>query len=227
VAGPRRRLTIKLEGISPDAPYMLTLAVEQLLCGDCRESGYQRVHGGGTIEVRSLDVTKAGEVIEARIRVEDWEGARALIERALRRHSDDHWLLTRLGLTYYEQRDYDAALDYETRAHELAPDCPLVLWDLAGTLDMLGREPEAIVLYKGITGRTLDDLAHGPCGEGMNRARGLVVDSYYRIGHAYQGLGDRKAAADMYRRAVKHKGRDVESIYPHKLLEDALRRAEE
>lgn len=171
-------------------------------------------------------MTKAGDAIEARIAADDWEGARALIERELHRHPDDHWLLTRLALAYYEQREYEKALVYDTRAHELAPDCPLVLWGLAGTLDMLGRERGAIALYERITGRTLDDLAHGSCGEGMGWARGLVADSYYRMGHAYERLGDRETAVDMYRRALKHKGRGVVSIYHHNLLNEALSRVE-
>ena len=40
------------------------------------------------------------------------------------------------------ESDYQEALRWVEKAREIAPDCPLVLWDYAGTLDMLGRERE-------------------------------------------------------------------------------------
>lgn len=171
-------------------------------------------------------MSKRGDPIEARIAADDWEGARALIERRLRSEPGDHWLLARLALTYYEQRDYGTALHYAAQARDLAPGCPLGLWEVAGALDMLGHERQAVAVYRQITRRDLDALAHGPCGEGLSWARGLVADSYYRMGQALEDLGEDEAAAEMYRRALKHKGRGVVSIYPHKMVEDALRRVE-
>jgi hypothetical protein len=41
----------------------------------------------------------------------------------------DRWLWTTLGLTFYERRRYETALQCSKRAVALAPDCPLVLWD--------------------------------------------------------------------------------------------------
>lgn len=140
---------------------------------------------------------KREDVIEARIAAEDWEAARGLIERELRRTPASHWLLARLALTYYEQHDYQTALRCGTQAQDLAPDCPLVLWEVAGALDMLERKHEAITVYRQITCRTLDDLAHGPCGEGLAWARGLVADSYYRMGRSHEDLGETNKAAEM------------------------------
>lgn len=170
---------------------------------------------------------KRGEAIEARIAADDWDGARGLIERELRRRPDDHWLLARLALTYYEQYDYATALRYATQAQGLAPDCPLVLWEVAGAIDMLEREREAIDMYARIVSRNLDDLAHGPCGEGVAWARGLVADTYYRLGRCHEDLGEGEVAAEMYRHALKHKGRDALSIYSYKELEEALERVTE
>jgi len=89
--------------------------------------------------------------------------------RPSRVSSDDHWLLTRLGLTYYEEHNYKKALFYETQALRLAPKCPLVLWDYAGTLEMLGRDKEAIAIYRKLVKRGVDKIAYGECGEGRAR----------------------------------------------------------
>ena len=64
--------------------------------------------------------------IEGLIRDEKWSAARKAIKAALKFEPDSHWLLTRLGLTYYEQRDYAASLVHVERARELEPRCPLV-----------------------------------------------------------------------------------------------------
>lgn len=84
--------------------------------------------------------------IEDAIKRDDWKGARQLVRAALRQQPDSHWLLARLALTYYEEFDYERALAFGQQAYELAPHCPLVLWDLAGTLDMLGRHRDAIAI---------------------------------------------------------------------------------
>ena len=41
--------------------------------------------------------------IEEAIGAEGWEGASALILTALAEKPESHWLLTRLGFTYYER----------------------------------------------------------------------------------------------------------------------------
>jgi tetratricopeptide (TPR) repeat protein len=65
--------------------------------------------------------------IEKLIAAKDWKDARKLIRAALRKKPDSHWLLTRLGLTYYEEYNYEKALFYSGQALELAPNCPLVM----------------------------------------------------------------------------------------------------
>ena len=66
----------------------------------------------------------------------------------LRRKRDDHWLLSRLALTHYEQRQYRRALHYELKALQIAPYCHLVVWGYAGTLEMLERNKEALQPYR-------------------------------------------------------------------------------
>jgi tetratricopeptide (TPR) repeat protein len=152
--------------------------------------------------------------IEERIAEDDWTGARKLIRAELKKTPNSHWLLTRLGLTYYEQKQYARALHIEERALRISPRCPLVLWDYAGSLQMLKRHKEAVAIYSRLIRRGARSIAYDECGEGLAWARGLVVDCHYRRGESYQALGrKRDALADL----VKHldgRGPGCRSIYP-------------
>ena len=88
--------------------------------------------------------------IEELIDSEEWTAARREINAALKKHPDDHWLLTRLGLTYYEQHRYQKALEIEEKALKISPECPLVLWDYAGTLQMLDQHKKSIKVFQKI-----------------------------------------------------------------------------
>lgn len=112
---------------------------------------------------------------------EEWGEARELLLRELANDPSDHWLLTRLGTTYYEERQYAKALELAEQAHAIAPECPLVLWDLAGACLALGDGERARAIYQGILDRGFDDLAFGECGEGEEWARGLLADCADRL----------------------------------------------
>ncbi len=152
--------------------------------------------------------------IERAIDLEDWPKARALILEALRSEPESHWLLTRLGLTHYEEFAYQEALEVEERALELAPRCPLVLWDYAGSLEMLGRYEEAMKIYRRLIRRGVESIAYGPCGEGVRWARGLVADCHYRLAGCYRGLGRETLALRALERHLKLRGPGCSSIYP-------------
>src|SRR5215469_7498410 len=49
--------------------------------------------------------------IERLIDAEEWPAARRAIRADLKSDPENHWLLTRLGLTYYEEKDYGRALE--------------------------------------------------------------------------------------------------------------------
>jgi tetratricopeptide (TPR) repeat protein len=151
--------------------------------------------------------------IETAIRLENWKKARQLIRGALGREPGSHWLITRLGLTYYEERAYRASLSYSRRALKLAPECPLALWDHAGSLQMLGRHRMALRIYRQILSRGVEELAYGDCGEGRRWARGLVADCLYRQAHSYKKLKEREAAINSYRKHLRMRGPGCKSIY--------------
>jgi tetratricopeptide (TPR) repeat protein len=153
------------------------------------------------------------KAIEAAIRKEKWKEARRLIRADLREKPDSHWLLTRLGLTYYEERSYRTSLSYSQKALKLAPLCPLALWDYAGSLQMLGRHRMALRVYRQLLSRGAAQIAHGDCGEGRGRARGLMADCLYRQAQSYRKLKQPKSAIDAYRRHLRMRGSGCRSIY--------------
>lgn len=124
-----------------------------------------------------------------------------------------HWLLTRLSSVYYERRRYALALKYAEKAFAEAPACPLVLWDYAGALQMLGRHDEALELYARIVTRGVNRIATNECGEGKAWARGLVSDSHYRASLSLKAIGNEKASLSAFDQCLNLRGPGCRSIY--------------
>jgi len=124
---------------------------------------------------------RASRAIEDAMAREKWPLARRLIRGRLKQEPTNHWLLSRLALTYYEQRQYRKALQYDLKALQHGPYCPLAIWGYAGTLDMLEQPTKALKLYRWLISWGEDELAYGPCGEGIRSARSLIADCYCRI----------------------------------------------
>lgn len=162
------------------------------------------------------------KAIEAAIHAGSWKKARRLIRAKLRRFPEDHWLLTRLGVTYYEEENYQFALKYEKLALHSHPKCPLVLWDYAGTLQMLGKHRSALGIYNRLVSRGVTSIAYGDCGEGRARARGLVADCLYRRALSYGKLGARKAAIRSLVGHLRMRGPGCRSIYTLKIVRKEL-----
>jgi tetratricopeptide (TPR) repeat protein len=158
--------------------------------------------------------TPAVRRIERAMDKEDWETARRLLSREVAAHPDDHWLTTRLATAHYEQEDYAAALAWSEKALRLAPDCPLVLWDYAGALDMTGREEAAIRVWRRLIDRGAERIAADECGEGLRWAKALVNDCRYRVALSYADLGERDEALRFLREHLAHRRRGLPSLYP-------------
>jgi tetratricopeptide (TPR) repeat protein len=153
---------------------------------------------------------------------ERWPEARALIEKELAHDPDSHWLRARLSTTYYEERNYAWALEEIERAYRQASNCPLVLWDYAGTLDALGRTAEAIEIYSRLLGKGVEAVAYEECGEGIRWAIGLLTDCWYRLGVCHEHLGNAAVAAKHYLvYLVLRTSQKAHSIYS---LEEVLKR---
>jgi tetratricopeptide (TPR) repeat protein len=144
---------------------------------------------------------------------EHWNSARKLILSKLKRDKLNHWLLTRLGSTYYEERNYKKALEITKRALLLAPKCPLVLWDYAGTLQALDKDLEAIQIYRKLIRKGIKRIATEKCGEGIARARGLIADCYFGLSISLFEIGKKKAGLKAFENHLELRGPGCRSIY--------------
>lgn len=118
-------------------------------------------------------------------REERWKDLQTMIENQLLALPGGdpvrHWWLTRLSSVRYEQMDYAGALGFAREAREIRPNCPLVLWDMAGAFDMLGQPDAANEIYSRLILRGATTLAYGECGEGIEWSRSLVADCKKRL----------------------------------------------
>jgi len=154
-----------------------------------------------------------GAEIDQLIQEEAWDRARAVIERELQKEPNSHWLLTQLGETYYEQRQYKKALHLLLKSLDIVPDCPLTLWHLAGTLDALGDSSEALRLYAWIlkSNRTPQD---DPCWESKSWSDALKTDCVFRIAVCFRHLNHKDKAASCFQRYVVLLLAGAEGSYP-------------
>ncbi len=164
--------------------------------------------------------------INAAMDREDWAEAQRLIARALESAPDDHWLVSQMATALYEQRRYKDALAWSRKALALAPDCPLVLWDYAGALDMTGHERQAIEVWQKLLARGVNRIAGDECGEGKRWAESLLNDCRYRIGLSLLDLGEHVPARKYLCEHLAHRRPGRPSLYSLRDARSALRKAE-
>ena len=152
----------------------------------------------------------------------EWKKALDITKKLLAASPDSHWLLTRLGTHYHELFRYRTALKYCLKALALAPHCPLVLWDYAGTLSMLERRKEARKIYKRLLRRGVERIAFGECGEGRRWAQGLLADCRYRLAIDYAEEGKKKLAVRYLRGYLDMKRPGLLTIYSSKVARKKL-----
>jgi tetratricopeptide (TPR) repeat protein len=128
---------------------------------------------------------KRNDKLDYYFRTENWKKARESIYFELLRKPQDHWLMTRLSMTYYEEYDYKNSLKISTEAFKIAPNCPLVLWDYAAALQMNKMGKDALIIWKKIITKGEYKIANDECGEGLKWARSLINDCRFRIGMYY------------------------------------------
>jgi tetratricopeptide (TPR) repeat protein len=152
----------------------------------------------------------------------DYEKARSLLEKELLKEPENHWLITQLGVTYYERRQYDEALRHFRRSHKILSDCPLTLWNLAGTLDAVGRTAKAIAIYTSLLeSKVTPDV--DPCWESDEWSDRLKADCVYRMGSCFQNLRKRKAAEHCYRQYLDLLSIGVDGTYSSQEAVEKLR----
>jgi tetratricopeptide (TPR) repeat protein len=160
--------------------------------------------------------------IERLLKLKEWKKANALIHEELVYEPTDHWLWLHLGLTYYEQKDYEKALSCSEWAVQLQSRCPLALWHLAGALFMTGSESAAVAVWTALLHMDIEEIAYGEHGEGMDWALQLANDVQYRLGRYYQRIGENRLAAESFRKYVHNRRHGVGSLYEVKEVEKLL-----
>jgi tetratricopeptide (TPR) repeat protein len=144
-----------------------------------------------------------GKDISKAIREERYKDAAKLIRKALKTEPDSHWLWERLSTACYEQRQYGLSIRYAWKAVHIAPNCPLSLWSLAGSLEMYGRHNGknlgfldiAIKTYKVLLGMGWKKIVElEDCYETEFAAKGMLNDARYRLALIYWHQKDYKTA---------------------------------
>ncbi len=167
--------------------------------------------------------TKTAPTIETLLERGSWAEARKRIERELVRHPDDHWLLTQLGVTLYEEKRYREALTPLLASLEIVPDCPLTLWNVAGTLDALKESKKALAIYNWLL-KSKQAADAGECWESAEWAESLKTDCVFRMGVCLQKLGRDKAAEQCFRQHISLLLSGGKSLYE---IEDSARHIRE
>jgi len=160
--------------------------------------------------------------IERYLKGKEWKRARALIQEQLVFEPADHWLWMHLGLTYYEEKEYEKAVRCSQWAVQLEPRCPLGLWHLAGALYMTGDEAAAVAVWISLLHMDVEEVAFGEHGEGMDRALQLINDIHYRMGRYYHRIGEDRLAAESFRKHLHNRHHGVSSSYDIKETEELL-----
>ena len=164
----------------------------------------------------------ATRTIDAAFGREEWETARTALRQELARDPENHWLLTRLAMTYYEQRDYKKALKISVTATQIAPGCPLVRWDRACILDMLNQTTTAIAEWKKLLKAGPSAIGGDECGEGVEWAQSLLNDCRYRIAFSSMDIQDYGSAVRYLRNYLVGRTRGISSIYDEVDARDKL-----
>lgn len=145
--------------------------------------------------------------------LEDWLEARKLLEHELQSHPKEHWLWTRLAITYYEEHEYRKALEFNEKALDIAPSCPLARWDHACILDMLNEKEAALSGWRRLLRSGPAAAALEPCGEGLKWAMSLLNDCRYRIALASADICDFPTSVRYMRAYVMRCRKGISSIY--------------
>lgn len=167
--------------------------------------------------------TKPKTDIDTLLQSGEWMKARHLLERERRNDPENHWVLTQLGVTYYEQGQYQDALELFLESRSIVPDCPLTLWNLAGSLDSLGHHAGAVRLYTWLL-QSSKSLQDDPCWESKQWTDALKTDCVFRMGVCLQHMKKKKKAEHCYRQYLRLLSIGIEASYT---IEDVKRQMQE
>ena len=71
--------------------------------------------------------TDISKLINQYFKTEDYESAKKLLLKEIKKAPNDHWLFAQLSISYYELFDYKTALKYAETAVNFFDNCSLAL----------------------------------------------------------------------------------------------------
>jgi tetratricopeptide (TPR) repeat protein len=95
-----------------------------------------------------------------------------ILEVETRRHPDNVEALAELGHVYTRQKRYVLGLEVDQRLVRLVPDSPIVHYNLACSLAILGEKTDALDALEQAVGLGYDDAAFMLQDEDLSRLRG-------------------------------------------------------
>jgi len=119
---------------------------------------------------------------------------------------DSHWHWTQWAYCKRELGDAKGALYCANKALELAPTCPLALWEQASSLEMCELWAESIEAYDFIIGRGVHGLIDDPCNEGKPWTLRLLADCWFYRGSCLAELDRIDEAIDSYYKHIELRG---------------------
>ncbi len=171
-------------------------------------------------KVSEMSVNGFSKRVAELLQAENWTEARALLQKELEKDPANHWLLTQIGVTFYEQRQYKAALKIFLDSYRILDDCPLTLWNLAGTFDALGEVKKAIAIYTWLL-ESDKSPADDSCWESKEWTDRLKTDCVFRLGICFQKLGKQSVALDCFRQYLNLLSIGIDGLYS---AEDVMKR---
>ncbi|PWG81820.1 tetratricopeptide repeat protein [Pararcticibacter amylolyticus] len=171
---------------------------------------------------------KFSEKINSYFQDDEWELARAALEKELKKYPDEYWLKTMLSSVYYELRDYQKALLLSEQALQDNPQDYLVLDNYAVVLSVIpGREKDAIDQLQRIIREDINNIAYGEYSEGMRWAKSIVNDSRARLALVNASINERGKALDLLREHLANRQRGIFSNFSKREIIKKIRKIEE
>lgn len=128
-----------------------------------------------------------------------------MFERLCQDEPGSHWMLAKLACAMKLADDYTGAARAARRGLKLCDTCPLLLWELASSLEGGGKYRKAIEVYHELLGMGIKKVAFGSCPEGLRWGKSLLNDSRYFMALCYEEIGERDTAVRWYRKHLKNR----------------------
>lgn len=142
--------------------------------------------------------------------------------RHLSKNHRKHEALMRRGLAQHEARKYAAALRLFEQALEMAPACPIALYNIANTLHMLGRDRRAKPILLKLVSANPKAL-NASC-EGVG-ARSLQMDAYQLLSLVeFHGSGSREKALMFSKAHLRRRRRGLQSVWTLRQVREEIAR---